>query len=90
MDEGEHKFHDLELGDHIENAYQIMALNEHRHYFDVTLWESPGLKRAPENFEQCWMAGDHSNIGGSWPDQQLADITLAWVHFGCIANQVLH
>lgn len=25
------------------------------------------------------MVGDHSNIGGSWDDQQLADITLAWM-----------
>lgn len=25
------------------------------------------------------MAGDHSNIGGSWEEQQLSDITLAWM-----------
>ena len=25
------------------------------------------------------MAGDHSDIGGSWPDTQLSDITLAWM-----------
>ena len=31
------------------------------------------------NLEQCWMAGDHSNIGGSWDDQQLSDICLAWM-----------
>ena len=67
-----------------------MALNEHRLFFDVTLWESPELKRAPENFEQCWMAGDHSNIGGSWPEQQLSDITLAWVRFADEASPVLH
>ena len=90
MSEGEYKFHDLSLGDHIENAYHIMALNEHRLFFEVTLWESPDLKRAPENFEQCWMAGDHSNIGGSWPEQQLSDITLAWVRFADKASLVLH
>ena len=25
------------------------------------------------------MPGDHSNIGGSWDDQQLADLSLAWM-----------
>ena len=25
------------------------------------------------------MPGDHSNVGGSWDDQQLADISLAWM-----------
>lgn len=56
-----------------------MALDEKRFYYDVTLWESPKNKRNPKNFEQCWMAGDHSNIGGSWDDQQLSDIALAWM-----------
>lgn len=25
------------------------------------------------------MAGDHSDIGGSWDDSQLADVSLAWM-----------
>ena len=73
------RFHDVKLGDHIENAFHMMALQEHRFYFDVTLWESKDKKRSPANFEQCWMAGDHSNVGGSWYDQQLSDISLAWM-----------
>lgn len=70
----------------------MLALNEKRAAFEPTLWEVPckeaphlenfeQRKKAPnlENFEQCWMPGDHSNIGGSWDDQQLADISLAWM-----------
>ena len=72
------RYHNLELGDHIENAYHMMALNEHRYWFDATLWESP-TKRSWVNFEQCWMPGDHSNIGGSWDDQQISDMALAWM-----------
>ena len=56
-----------------------MALNEHRFYYEVTLWESPDKIRDLSNFEQCWMIGDHSNIGGSWDDQQVSDICLAWM-----------
>ena len=67
------------LGDHIENAYQIMALDEHRGKFEVTLWESPDMPRPLQTFEQCWTVGDHSNVGGSWPEQQLSDISLAWM-----------
>ena len=72
-------FHDVKLGNHIEHGYHILSLNESRGYYGPTLWECPGIPRSLENLEQCWMAGDHSNIGGSWDDQQLADISLAWI-----------
>ena len=73
------KFHDVSLGDHIENAYHAIALGEHRKDFNCVLWESPKARRPVQTFEQCYMAGDHSNVGGSWPEQQLADISLAWM-----------
>ena len=58
----------------------MLSLNEKRAYFEPTLWEVCGKKpRGLKTFEQCWMPGDHSNIGGSWEDQQLADISLAWM-----------
>ena len=76
---GNHAFHDVGLGDHIENAYHMLSLNEQRTYFGPTLWENVGGTRSIQGFEQCWMAGDHSNVGGSWDDQQLADIALAWM-----------
>ena len=42
------------------------------------MWESKE-PRDYSQFEQCWMVGDHSNVGGSWENQQLADISLAWM-----------
>ncbi|KAL8791840.1 MAG: hypothetical protein Q9195_005576 [Heterodermia aff. obscurata] len=62
----------------------MLSLNERRGPFEPTLWEVSGKPRDIKNFEQCWMPGDHSNVGGSWNDQQLADISLAWMmsHFG--------
>ena len=75
----EYAWHDVSLGTHIEHAYHMVSLNERRGYYTPTLWECKGVPRALQNFEQCWMAGDHSNIGGSWDDQQLADIALAWI-----------
>ena len=76
---GGHAFHDVGLGPHVEHAYHMLALNEQRGYFGPTLRDDTDRKRKIGDFEQCWMAGDHSNIGGSWEDQQLADIALAWM-----------
>ena len=75
---GDSAFHDVTLGEHIEHAYHILSLDESRGKFEPTLWEIPHPKNL-EKLEQCWMPGDHSNVGGSWPDQQLADISLAWM-----------
>ena len=32
-----------------------------------------------QNLRQVWFPGAHSNIGGGYEDQALADITLAWM-----------
>lgn len=79
MSDADYPWHDVTLGTHIEHAYHALSLNERRGYYIPTLWESNDVPRALQNFEQCWIAGDHSNIGGSWHDQQIADIALAWM-----------
>jgi hypothetical protein len=37
----------------------------------------------PVNLQQCWFPGVHTNVGGGYPDQALADITLAWMIERC-------
>lgn len=32
-----------------------------------------------QNLRQVWFPGAHSNIGGGYEDQAMADITLAWM-----------
>lgn len=32
-----------------------------------------------QNLRQVWFPGAHSNVGGGYDDQALADITLAWM-----------
>lgn len=75
----DYAWHHVTLGTHIEHAYHILSLNEKRWSYEATLWECKQVPLALQIFEQCWLAGDHSNIGGSWHDQQLADIALAWI-----------
>lgn len=71
-------FYDTSLDNCIENAYQALALDENRSAFSPTVWEKPPGNTS--NLRQVWFPGVHSNIGGgSYSDQGMANITLAWM-----------
>lgn len=70
-------FYDTTLGLGVENGFQALALDEHRGPFSPALWEKP--KGSTTNLKQVWFPGVHSNTGGGYADQELADITLAWM-----------
>lgn len=70
-------FYDTKLVNCIENAFQALALDEKRAAFSPSLWE-----KMPDNktrLRQVWFPGVHSNIGGGYDDQELSNITLAWM-----------
>ncbi|MGO1118737.1 DUF2235 domain-containing protein [Rhodovibrionaceae bacterium A322] len=70
-------FHDTGLGKSIQNAYHALAIDERRGPFSPDLWtEAQGTD---QTVEQVWFAGVHSNIGGSYSNTVLSDITLAWM-----------
>ncbi|KAK3671028.1 hypothetical protein LTR78_009146 [Recurvomyces mirabilis] len=72
-----YRFFDTKLHNSINNAYHALALDERRFPYSPAIWE-----RQPEcttNLEQVWFPGAHSNIGGSYADPGIADITLAWM-----------
>jgi len=73
----EYLFYDTALNDHIENAFQALALDEHRAAFSPAVWEKP--RGNETNLRQVWFSGVHSNIGGGYADQGQANITLAWM-----------
>jgi hypothetical protein len=52
----------------IHNAFQALALDEHRGPFVPTLWHLPPGPTTT-NLEQCWFPGVHINIGGGSDDQ---------------------
>ncbi|EPE06716.1 peptidoglycan binding domain-containing protein [Ophiostoma piceae UAMH 11346] len=72
------KFTNTQISRKVENAFQALALDEPRYDFLPSLWE-----RLPDNtttnLRQVWFPGSHSNIGGGWEDQQMANLTLAWM-----------
>jgi uncharacterized protein (DUF2235 family) len=72
-----YQFHDTKLSGIVKNAFQALAIDEHRREYEATLWEP--TERMAQRIEQMWFPGTHSNIGGGYPDDILADVTLAWM-----------
>lgn len=74
-------FHNVHLGPQVEVALHALAIDEKRPAFPPTLWEKPIDQPLPPGqvVEQVWFAGVHSNIGGSYADSRLSDITLDWM-----------
>jgi uncharacterized protein (DUF2235 family) len=72
-----YEFHDTRLSKIVENAYQALAIDEHRDIFDVCLWTP---ETAPEQtLEQRWFIGAHCDVGGGYAERKLSDIVLRWM-----------
>ncbi|KAF5337004.1 hypothetical protein D9611_003173 [Ephemerocybe angulata] len=68
------------LGEHVERAYQALALNEMRRDFRCNKFEQTEQGRLKKQvLEQCWFAGSHSDIGGGYEEHDLADLSLIWM-----------
>jgi uncharacterized protein (DUF2235 family) len=72
-----YEFHDTKLSSIVKNAFQALALDEHRREYAATLWNPS--ERPDQRIEQAWFPGAHSSIGGGTADDVLADVTLAWM-----------
>jgi len=71
-------FHDTTLSSRVRFAYHALAIDELRKPFKPTLWEQK--ERVPgQTLEQVWFAGVHSDVGGGYPEPDLADIALLWM-----------
>lgn len=91
----EYHFYDTSLSHRIDYAFQALALDEHRLPFSPAVWETK--EDSDTVLKQCWFPGGHGNIGGGWADQQMSDLTLAWMadQLSCIgvefkANEMVH
>jgi len=73
----QYEFHKVELVDSIDNAYQALAIDEKRKPFGPALWKLPA--GSGQTLEQVWFTGVHSNIGGGYSKDGLANISLHWI-----------
>jgi len=69
---------DLHAG--IWTACQALSIDDARRTFHPLVWDPrlPGESPQPE-VEQVWFAGTHSNVGGGYPKDHLALVSLTWI-----------
>lgn len=82
-----YEFHDVELSSITKLNLHALAVDEHRHPFQATVWRKPKFKTFATVTEQVWFPGAHADVGGSYVDETqrnghtkaLDDITLDWM-----------
>jgi uncharacterized protein (DUF2235 family) len=84
-------FYDTRLNENVGYAKHAISIDENRKDFARVQWgyKDDDHKHADSNrdadgniwFEQVWFAGNHSDIGGSYPENEarLSDIALEWM-----------
>jgi len=80
------KDYDTNLDGKVSFARHAMAIDETRADFARVPWGQPSEGVRPDvnglkSFVQLWFAGDHSDIGGSYPEDEsrLSDVALSWM-----------
>ncbi len=71
-----HEFHDLTLSPSVDAAFHALAVDEERNLFRPVLWNN---HQNNQFVRQIWFPGVHSDIGGSYAESDLSDITLDWM-----------
>lgn len=81
------KFYDLHLDNAVWYARHAMSIDENRADFARVRWGSthnsgpPRPDSYPDWLDQIWFAGVHSDVGGSYAENEarLSDVTLDWM-----------
>jgi uncharacterized protein (DUF2235 family) len=81
FDQEKYGFLDTTLNPSIEKALHAVSIDERRASFLPTLWSDPdGTPRANDDkVQQVRFPGVHCDVGGSYGDTQLSNITLRWM-----------
>lgn len=72
-----YQYHDVTLNSNIRNAFHALAIDEQRKPFGPNIWSRPPGWTG--TLEQAWFAGVHSNVGGGYSPDGLANEALHWV-----------
>lgn len=67
---------DRELSQTVKRALHALSLDDERPSFRPVLWNE---KNANVDIKQVWFAGVHANVGGGYPDDGLAYVSLDWM-----------
>jgi uncharacterized protein (DUF2235 family) len=72
------QFHDVALSRSVDFAFQALAIDERRRFFQPTLWEQHP-EAVDQVLEQVWFPGVHMDVGGGYQDTSLADAAFVWM-----------
>ncbi len=62
----------------VDRARHALALDDERDAFQPVLWDEPrSLDR--NRLQQVWFTGMHADVGGGYPDDHLAHVSLTWM-----------
>lgn len=62
----------------VRGGFHAISIDDERKAFDPTLWNEAQLNEK-QYIEQVWFAGMHSNVGGGYPKDGLAKVSLKWM-----------
>ncbi|MEH2623204.1 uncharacterized protein (DUF2235 family) [Bradyrhizobium sp. AZCC 1719] len=89
LTEARMNFYDRTLNRNVNFARHALSIDEARDSFQRVQWGEPGVWKnsEPRWFEQLWFAGNHSDIGGSYHENEsrLSDISLKWMLDAAVA-----
>jgi uncharacterized protein (DUF2235 family) len=69
---------DAQLAEEVRRARHALSLDDQRNTFHPRLWNEEG-ETDPNRIRQVWFAGVHADVGGGYPDDGLAHVTLRWM-----------
>ena len=81
FDQDKYGFLDTTLSPCVEKAFHAISIDERRASFPPTFWSNPdGTYRENDSqVQQVWFPGVHCDVGGSYTETQLSNITLRWM-----------
>lgn len=77
LNKNRYQYHDVMLNQPIQNAFQALAIDEQRKPFLPDVWIRPNGWTG--QLEQAWFAGVHSNVGGGYAPDGLANEARHWI-----------
>jgi uncharacterized protein (DUF2235 family) len=74
------KFPDSKLNPDVEIGRHAVSIDEKRSKFRPNLWDEADIPpESTQDIKQVWFAGVHSDVGGSYAEDGLSNITLKWM-----------
>ena len=86
FNKNKYRYHDVTLNANIKNAYHALAIDERRKPFAPNVWTRP--KDWGGTLQQAWFPGVHSNVGGGYSPDGLANEALHWIVEKAEANDL--